>query len=68
MFEDQSVDPSLCLFFKQYETREVEFESRTIQKYDLQIEGLQHDIEHLQKQVRWRDGKGEVWLRMVVLD
>jgi len=37
--------------FQQYEIREIEFENRTKQKYELQIEGLQHDIEHLQKQV-----------------
>lgn len=40
---------------RQYETREIEFENRTKQKYELQIEGLQHDIDHLQKQIDNRD-------------
>jgi len=31
----------------------VEFENRILQKSDLQIEGLQQDIKHLEKQVEF---------------
>ncbi len=37
---------------QQYETREVEFENRIVQKFDLQIDGFQNEIKHLEKQVK----------------
>ena len=42
----------IAFLFQQYEARERELENRILQKFESQIEGLQHEIKHLEQEVR----------------